>query len=384
MYQSEIAPEAIRGRLVALQQLSITFGIFLAAAFNVGLQYWEEGWRFSYGGNGFLALALAIMVLFFPESPRWLVKQGRIEDARRALRRLRFEHEIEPELDLIIEEEKAQALLKKGTWADLFRPKRNMNYITMVGVLILFFQQLTGINAIMYFAPVIFSTFMKNGTALYANLGIMFVNFLATFIAIALVDRAGRRTLLVWGSVGMVLTTVVVCIMSGVLPYKTSVVVGSIIVVFCALYVINFAYSWGPIGWVVPAEIFPMDLRDKGMALTTTGNWLSNFAVGKVTPILIRPQNFNLWGTFLFFGAWCTIMGLFVLLFVPETKGTALELVDRLFTSFREIPVAQRLVRINMKSKLAFLHTAAGEAMPAKNPERSRDNTLETSPLPPV
>lgn len=375
MYQSELAPEAIRGQLVALQQLSITFGILLAAALNVGLQHWTEGWRLSYGGNGFIAFALCCLVPFFPESPRWLVKRGQIEEARRQLNRLRFPHEVEPELQLIIADEAAQAKLQEGSWLDLFRPNRNMYYITWVGVAVLFLQQLTGINAIMYFAPVIFSTFMSSDNALYANLGIMGVNFLSTFIAIALVDRKGRRSLLTYGSFGMAAMSVVVTLLSGLGAYKTSTAVGALIIVFSALYVINFAYSWGPVGWIVPAEIFPNDLRDKGMTLTTTGNWLSNFAIGKLTPIFIRRNVFNLWGTFLFFGCWCLIMGFFTLVFVPETKGVALEDVDGLFTDFRKAPLAKRLVNPNMSSGKAFAHTTTKQ--------RDRQGT-ELTPLPPV
>lgn len=384
-YMSEIAPERIRGLLVALQQLCITFGIFLAACLNVGLQHWTQGWRFSYCGNGFVAVLLMATMFFCPESPRWLYKKGRTDDARATLVRIRQAHEVDPELAQIVEDERIAVLAAQTKWSDLFRHANNMRYRTNIGVAILFLQQMTGINAIMYFAPVIFADFLSTNIALMANLLLMFLNFVSTFITIAYVDTYGRRTLLVWGSFGMAITSAVVCLLSSKLfDYNNDTTVAWLIVAFCALYVINFAFSWGPVGWIVPAEIFPLDLRGKGMTLSTTANWLCNFAIGRVTPEFLRKDVFDLWGTFLFFGACCFAMGFFTLLFVPETKSVTLEQIDGVVQGFRSMSFFKRLttVRLHYTSKEAeaFKSAAVRDIAAQKGIEIPRATHGATAP----
>ncbi|KAG5175422.1 general substrate transporter [Tribonema minus] len=370
-YQSEIAPESIRGLLVALQQLSITFGIFLAALANVGLKTWSEGWRLSYCGNGFLSFALIILMMFCPESPRWLYKVGKVEQARAVLHKVRQDYEVDMEMDLIAEQEKEAQLAAQHHWSDLFKAANNMRYRTLVGIAITSFQQLTGINAIMYFAPVIFSDFLSTDMALIANLILMFVNFISTFITIACVDKYGRRSLLAYGAAGMTITLLVVCLLSSDLAdYKNDAAVSWTIVGFCALYVVNFAFSWGPVGWIVPAEIFPLDLRGKGMSLTTSANWLWNFIIGKVTPELLRQDRLDLWGTFLFFAAWCIIMFVFTMLYVPETRLVALEEIDNVVSGFRRLPLSTRATKARL---------APEDQLPSR-PRDITDKLGDTSP----
>ena len=337
LYQSETAPAHVRGFVVAIQQLAITFGILLAGALNVALQHWDEGWRISYGGNVVFSIMLLIMMFFMPESPRWLMSKGREEEATAALHATRFEDEVEPELYMIrqaIEEERALEE-SEGTWMDLVSNKELMSYRTAVGFFVQFLQQFTGINAVMYFAPLIFSDFLSPSAAIGANLSVAAVNFLGTFIALYLVDRAGRRILFVSGGMGMALFTALFAIFtSSLFDYKANTSVGIALICFVALYVVNFSYSWGPLGWIVPAEIFPQNLRGKGMTITTLANWLSNFLISKMVPIMILKENLDLWGTFTFFSAFCGFMSVVILLFLPETKGVNLEDMEAVFLSF--------------------------------------------------
>jgi sugar porter (SP) family MFS transporter len=293
---------------------------------------------------------LFIMMFFCTESPRWLYKVGRQSEARATLLKVLQPNEVDAEFDRIAEDDRMTTLAAKSNWSDLFKKRNNMGWRTTVAVAVLFFQQLTGINAVFYFAPVIFNTFLDTQLSLLCNLLLTAVNFLCTFIAIAYVDKYGRRTLLVVGGVSMVVFCLGTTILSSnVADYKNDKAVAWTIVGFLAAYVVSFSYSWGPVGWIVPAEIFPNELRGKGMTLSTTGNWLSNFAVGKFTPSILRPNVFNLWGTFLFFGGFCALMTIFTLLMVPETAGVPLEDMSAVLDKFRSHSWLYRLTHVNLK-----------------------------------
>jgi len=154
LYQSEIAPNCIRGLIVSMQQLAVTFGIFLAGLFNIGLQHWDEGWRLSYGGKSFFSTILFIALFFMPESPRWLVAHGRTDEAKEALGKIRHADEVEPEFQAIVEavEEERSERTEEQTvgWSSLFSSHELMSYRTLVGFMVQLFQQFTGINAVMY------------------------------------------------------------------------------------------------------------------------------------------------------------------------------------------------------------------------------------------
>jgi len=196
----------------------------------------------------------------------------------------------------------------------------------------------------MYFAPIIFGSFLSPSAAITANLLVSSVNFLSTFIAMYLVDRVGRRVLFVSGGVGMAIFTGIFAILtSSLFNYKTNESLSIALILCVALYVVNFAYSWGPLGWTIPAEIFPQTLRGKGMTLTTLANWVTNFAISKAVPIMMLQQNLNLWGTFAFFASFCGFMTLFVLLCLPETKGVNLEDMESVFRAFLQKPWYEKM-----------------------------------------
>ncbi|TFJ82553.1 hypothetical protein NSK_006137 [Nannochloropsis salina CCMP1776] len=298
LYQSETAPPKVadfpfdvRGLVVSIQQLSITAGILLAGGLNVGLQHWDEGWRISYGGKGFFSLLLMLLMICLPESPRWLVAQGKSEAAKASLGRIRQEEEVEGELAGIEEAVEAEAQMEKGAWKDLVSPVDFMLYRTMLGFGVQLLQQFSGINAVMYFAPVIFKKFLASEMAILANLAVALVNYLSTFLALYLVDRAGRRLLLVCGGLGMALFTALFALFtSAAFDYQNDKRLAGVIIACTALYVMNFAYSWGPLAWVVSAEIFPQRLRGKCMTITTLANWLTNFCIAKAVPVMILPE----------------------------------------------------------------------------------------------
>eukprot|EP00123_Amoebidium_parasiticum_P007658 comp18260_c1_seq1/m.19254 comp18260_c1_seq1/g.19254 ORF comp18260_c1_seq1/g.19254 comp18260_c1_seq1/m.19254 type:complete len:344 (-) comp18260_c1_seq1:658-1689(-) len=172
MYQSEMAPEHVRGILVTMQQLCITFGIVLAAAMNVGLRHWGEGWRLSYGANIMFALTMVICMIFLPDSPRWLVHVERYSDARKCLQRVRYDDEFEVELQNITKSVEADRVIGEGKWIECFCNHNNMLYRTCLGAALQFFQQMTGINSIMFFAPAMIDTFFGSDAAIYGNLAI--------------------------------------------------------------------------------------------------------------------------------------------------------------------------------------------------------------------
>lgn len=341
LYQSEMAPDFIRGKLVTLLQLSIVSGILITAILNVYLAEVVWGWRVSYAGNGVFSIIMILCLLFMPESPRWLVSKGRIEDAKQVLTLIRMPSQVDYELHEIEEDKKKSDKDGEGKWSDLLKSGENMRYRLIVGVLIQFAQQWTGINAIMYFAPSIFSTFMETDTALWANVGLQTLNFLATFICIALIDKVGRRVLLISGGVCMAIFTLCVAVASSPIFFHmntqppTTNQVAFTIVGACGLYICAFAYSWGPIPWVVCAEIFPNKLRGKAMSVSTATNWLTNFLIAQLTPIMYNPSAFNLYGTFLIFGCCCVIMTCFIYVSLPELSGHALENIGEVFATFR-------------------------------------------------
>lgn len=354
LYQSELAPEHIRGTLVTLLQLSITFGIFLASIINVPIMDTEWGWRLSYGGNGIISLIMFFAMFFMPESPRWLMQTKQEEEAKRVMPLIREVSEGERELLEIKQELEISEAEGVAAWKDLVGSNLNMGYRLFCGMMIMLFQQLTGINAIMYFAPSILSSFLGSHAAMWANVALMGVNFFATFICIGLIDRAGRRAILLTGGAFLTLFTACVSLMSSPLFVETEAL-GYIIVTLCACYVACFAYSWGPVPWIACAEIFPNKYRGKAMSISTFTNWSTNLVIAQVSPILYNPAVLNLYGTFAIFSCCCAIMFAWVYFCLPEANGKTLEEMDSVFEDFRA------------SSKVPFVHREKGEKISAKS-----------------
>jgi sugar porter (SP) family MFS transporter len=326
MYIAEVAPPEIRGRLVSGFQLAITIGILVA--FLVGEAFAaSHAWRWMLGLAVFPGALLALGMLPLPQSPRWLVKRGREAEARDVLARLRGEPGAARELAEIRD---GLAREGGGSWRDLLGREARAPLVVGIGLAV--FQQVTGINAVIYYAPQIFESagFASDAVALAATIGIGVVNVAATFIAIGLVDRVGRKPLLLAGVAGMVVSLAVLGLaFREAQPGAGGNVLGLITVACLMAYIVFFAFSLGPIVWLMISEIFPYRVRGPAIAVSTAANWAANFLVASSFPAL--RADFGSSVTFFVYAALGVATIAFVAAKVPETKGRTLEEIGRLW-----------------------------------------------------
>ncbi|KAJ2723135.1 hypothetical protein GGI07_002838 [Coemansia sp. Benny D115] len=347
VFQSEISPPHIRGRLVSLQQWAITWGILIAFWIDYGCSFIDSdaSWRIPMGIQIVPGLILFVSMFFMPYSPRWLIDNDRNEEAHTVLARLRAggdknDPEVLQEFEEIKEAVRVERETAVRSYVELLRfPIRRR---VVLGVVIQALQQLTGINVIMYLAPSIFkqSGLSGDNASLLAQGVNGVVNMLATIPAILWIDRWGRRKTLMFGSLGCGLTYFIQAVATGATQRKTWDDDGSLnlnlptgpsylVIVMIYLFVISFAISWGPIGWIYPSEIFPMHIRSKANSITTASNWLFNFVIGLVAPILIKKIT---WGLDLIFALFMFASIGIIYLFYPETKGRSLEDMEVIFS----------------------------------------------------
>lgn len=364
MYNAEIAPPEVRGALVGLQQMSITLGIMISFWIDYGTNFIGGTGKGQHNGAWLLPLSLQLVpavllglgMLFMPFSPRWLVHHGREAEARGVLARLRElpqDHEL---IELEFMEIKAQSLFEKRSLQENFphlQEQTAWNILKLqfvaigslfksmpmfrrviVATVIMFFQQWTGINAILYYAPKIFNGLglSSNAVSLLATGVVGIAMFIATIPAIMWVDKWGRKPVLIWGAIGMATCHIIIAAITAKNQYQwpTHQSAGWAAVAMVWLFVIHFGYSWGPCAWIVISEIWPLSNRSYGIALGASSNWMNNFIVGQVTPDMLSGMTY---GTYIFFGLLTFGGALFVWLYVPETKGLSLEEMDVLFGS---------------------------------------------------
>ncbi|TKV92828.1 hypothetical protein SEVIR_9G186400v4 [Setaria viridis] len=328
IYLSEMAPHRLRGTLNIGLQLMITVGIFSANLVNYGAAKIRGGWGWRLG-LGLAAVPAAIITagsLFLPDTPNSLIARGHHEEARWVLRRIRGTDDVDDEYgDLVAASEVSGAGVRRP-WLDILE-RRHRPQLCMA-VLIPFFQQLTGINVIMFYAPVLFRTIGLGGDASLMSAMITgLVNIAATFVSIATVDRLGRRKLFFQGGCQMLVCQIIIGTLIGVkfgasedgaIPKASAAAV----VAFICVYVAGFAWSWGPLGILVPSEVFPLGIRPAGQAISVAVSMLCTFAVAQgFLPMLCRMR----FGLFYFFGGWVIAMTLFTAAFLPETKGVPIE-----------------------------------------------------------
>lgn len=323
IYIAEIAPAHLRGRLVSLQQIAIISGMVVVAIVNwfIALQgdhtwnvYW--GWRWMFGSETLPALLFLFCLGLVPESPRWLAKQGFIEEAREVLTRtsgaVRAAWEIDQIQQTIAEE--------TGRLSELFEP--GYRKLLFIAIILAVLQQVTGINAIIYYTPTIFrSSGSTDIMALAWTILTQTVNLTFTLVAIAVIDSLGRRPLLLLTSVAMAISLVLL----GLAFYQRlpSLWVG----LFVQCYLASFAIGMGPVVWVVLAEIFPTRTRGLAMGIATVALWLADFLITQTAPMM-----YDSWGpayAFWSYAVLCVVCFFFVMVFLPETKGKTLEEIFR-------------------------------------------------------
>ncbi len=318
LYLSEVAPKEKRGAIVSLNQLCITAGILISYLVDFGFANVAGTWRWMLGVGAVPGVLLGVGMLFLPESPRWLASKGRFDQAADVLRMMRDRQDVDEELSGLhrdIVSEKGDVSLS----ALFAAPKARLPLIVGIGLAV--FQQVTGINTIIYYAP---SIFQQAGmtSPLLPTIGIGVVNVLATVVALLLLDQVGRRKLLLVGLGIMLfcLIAITVALSMG------SADAGAITAVALAAYVGGFAIGLGPIFWLLIAEIFPLAYRGRGMSVASMANWGSNLVVALFFPNLIVLL--TLGGAFALFAVLTVVALAFAWRFVPETSGRSLEDIE--------------------------------------------------------
>ena len=318
LYISEIAPPNLRGGLVTLNQLAITIGILLA--YVVDAVFAGSGnWRLMFAFGVLPAVALEIGIAALPESPRWLLLHRYKEKALAALARIRGTKDIEAEVKDILEHAEAGA----GRFKDLISPA--VIRVILCGIGLAIIQQITGINTVIYYAPTIFQQagFQSALGSIIATAGVGMVNVLMTIVSIPLLDRIGRRPLLLASLGGMFISLVALALGFAI----GGAALKWIGVLSLAMYIASFAIGLGPVFWLLIAEIFPLKIRGQAASIATMANWLSNFLVSLTFLSLLKSLG-DVW-TFLLYAA-LSLAGLwFCFRFVPETKGVPLERIER-------------------------------------------------------
>lgn len=323
MYISEISPASKRGMMVSLNQFAITIGILLAYIFDYFLiDLGGDSWRYMLAVPAFFALLFLILLLMsFPESPRWLLAKRRRNDAITVLKKIGgdiFVREDLPEIEKNLALEKNK---EKVSFHELFRGKYGK--VVLIGTLLAAAQQITGINAVIMFSPDIFKSAGVGGdTALLQSMLVGFVNFLMTIVALWLVDSKGRKTLLLWGASGMVLS----------LSYLTYEFMQPIqnstrILIALLIYISFFAASFAPVMWVIISEIYPSRIKGLAMSFSTAVSWLCTFLTVQFTPII--SGSIGMQWVFAIFAIFSLLAFVFVKMWIPETKGKSLEKIEK-------------------------------------------------------
>ncbi|KAG7666149.1 uncharacterized protein J8A68_000307 [[Candida] subhashii] len=381
LYNAEVSPPEIRGSLVALQQLAITFGIMISYWITYGTDY--------IGGSGEKqssaawlvpiciqiapALILGSCIFLMPESPRWLMNEGQEEKCLDVLAKLRGLDKNNDLIQMEYLEMKAQRIFEKELEVSAYPHLQDgstlsnfkigfLKYKSMithyptfkrvsVACLIMMFQQWSGANFILYYAPFIFNSLGLSGRtiSLLASGVVGIAMFVATIPAVLWVDQLGRKPVLISGAIIMGSCHFIV---AGVLggyggDFTGHAGAGWAAVVFVWLFAVAYGYSWGPCGWVITAEVFPLGMRAKGVSIGASSNWLNNFGVAMATPDFVAKAKY---GAYIFLGLMCIFGAVYVYFFCPETKGRTLDEIDELFgdtsgTSKRESAIHNRILK---------------------------------------
>ncbi|THX11051.1 putative glucose transporter rco-3 [Aureobasidium pullulans] len=363
LYMSEICPRKVRGALVAGYQFCITIGLLLASCINYGTKDINNtgSYRIPIGIQFLFGIVLGGGLFFLPDSPRYFVKRGNVEAARSALARLRGQpgdsDYIEAELSEIVANEEYERSMIPTTgwisgWANCFKGslwKQNSNLRkTILGTSLQMMQQWTGVNFIFYYSTPFLQSTGAIGNAFLISLIFTLVNVCSTPLSFWTVERFGRRPLLVWGALGMLICQFIVAIIGVTAGFnKTHTIPNpaggdpltrannisavNAQIAFIAIFIFFFASTWGPGAWILIGEVFPLPIRSRGVALSTASNWLWNTIIAVITPYMVNEDKGNLKSSvFFIWGGLCTCAFIYSYFLVPETKGLSLEQVDRM------------------------------------------------------
>nr|WP_321450963.1 sugar porter family MFS transporter [uncultured Carboxylicivirga sp.] len=323
MYISEISPAHSRGRLVSMNQFAITIGIVLAYIFDYFLiDLGDDSWRYMLAVPAIFSIFYFIFILIsFPESPRWLIAKGKKIEAEAVMLKIGGEELVNNEMEQIervIKEEKSK---EKVRISELFKGKTGK--IVAIGTAIAALQQITGINAVIMFAPDIFKAAgSAQGDSMMQAMIVGLVNFLMTIVALWLVDKKGRKTLLLWGAVGMVVSLAYLTF-----EFSKQTQYGAGVLIALLVYISFFAASFAPVMWVIISEIYPNRIKGVAMSFSTAVSWLCTFLTVYFAPVI--QGQLGLSYLFGIFGIFSVIAFVFVKFRIPETKGKSLEQIEK-------------------------------------------------------
>lgn len=324
LYIAEVSPPRVRGGLVSFNQLLVTAGILIAYLVNFAFANVPGGWRWMLGVGAVPGAALAIGMLTVPHTPRWLMERGREDEARHVLEALRGsdpDADIEHEIEMI---KKAREEEKSTKLRDLLKP--NIRPLLWIGIGLAVFQQFVGINTVIYYAPTILSkTGLTNDASIAQTVFVGVTNIVFTIVAVLLLDRVGRRKLLLTGTVCLTIAIIFLGVFfaSPALQHHASYLA----LVALLVYIAAFAIGLGPVFWLMISEIYPTGIRSKSMSVATVLNWAANFVVAGSFLTLISLISRQ--GTFFLFGGLGILAILFFAWRVPETKGKSLEQIQK-------------------------------------------------------
>ena len=327
LYIAEIAPAEKRGGLVSLNQFAIIFGMLIVYFVNYfiagqGDEAWLNavGWRWMFASEVIPAGLFLILLLFVPDTPRSLVLKAKPEKALNILTKVNGTT-------------KAQVILKEIQETVTHRSDKLFSYgfkVILIGILLSVFQQFVGINVVLYYAPEIFKSMgSKTDSALLQTIIVGSANLLFTILAIVMVDKAGRKPLMIMGALGMSLA------MFALGTSFATHTVGLFSLICMLVYVASFAMSWGPVTWVLLSEIFPNKIRGRAMAVAVAAQWISNYLVSWTFPMLDKDsfliEKFNHGFAYWIYGLMALLATLLIWRFVPETKGKTLEEMEKIW-----------------------------------------------------
>ena len=325
VYIAELSPATLRGRMVSINQLTIVLGISLAYYSNYFLlRTGIDSWRFMFAAEALPAILFLVSLFFVPESPRWLVKNGNLPEAERVLKKISPYVSVEP----VMKEIRESLLERKADtgYGEILKP--GMRNILFLGIFLAVFQQWCGINVIFFYAPDIFSSLQTGmDSALFQTTLIGLVNVLFTFIAILLIDKIGRKILMISGSIAMIIGYILI-------SYFIKMEVSNYLLLLVILLTIgSFAATLGPVVWVIISEIFPNRFRGTGMAIATFFLWTACYILTLTFPMLAEGLGRS--GTFLIYASICVIGTIVVIFKLPETKGKSLEELEKILVKNR-------------------------------------------------